>query len=253
MICIWCKEDFPKLSLEHGIPEGLACPRELEMRDVACTKCNSDLSRVDRALVKQFESITVMYGVKRKKGRAPTINSWQSIRSEHRSDGPHIFINGGPGIVESGGKPLRPPSKANGISNVWVKPETNQLGYSQQFGNDSRFLPALYKIGLNLVAKQFGPAEAASAKYDHVRSFVRGESDAQPLTAALDRTTISGPVTETALITKTGQTYPAFRVTLLGVSFLIDLAPDQKSLHDIQGASALYGEHLYLFPISKAA
>ena len=26
MICIWCLNDFPKLSLEHGIPEALGCP-----------------------------------------------------------------------------------------------------------------------------------------------------------------------------------------------------------------------------------
>jgi hypothetical protein len=75
MICIWCKQEFAKLSLEHGIPEGLACPPELEMDDVACAGCNNGLSRIDRALIKQFETITVMYGVPRKKGRAPMINS----------------------------------------------------------------------------------------------------------------------------------------------------------------------------------
>ena len=89
MICIWCKEDFEKLSLEHGIPEGLACPPELELHDVACVGCNNALSRVDRALVKQFEMLTVLYGVRRKKGRAPTINSWTAVRSSHRADGPH--------------------------------------------------------------------------------------------------------------------------------------------------------------------
>ncbi len=253
MICIWCRNDFAKLSVEHGIPEGLACPRDLELHDVACTNCNNGLSRVDRALIKQFEALTVMYGVPRKRGRSPTINSWQSIRSSQRADGPHISINGGPTLVEAEGKPLRPASKANGISDVWVKPETGQMGFSQQFGNDPRFLPALYKIGLNLVAKYFGAPEAASDRYDHIRAFVFGHPGAALLTAALDSTTVFAPLTEASMLTKPGRPYPMFRVTILGVTFLLDMAPDQPSLRDIRGAAMLHGEPLYLFPSVLAA
>lgn len=253
MICIWCKQEFAKLSLEHGIPEGLACPRELEMDDVACTVCNNGLSRIDRALIKQFETITVMYGVPRKRGRAPMINSWQSIRGKQRADGPHIHVNAGPGVVEADGQPLHPASKANGITDVWMKPETGQVGFSQQFGNDPRFLPALYKIGLNLVAKQFGPAEAASEKYDHIRALVRLEPGAPAMTAVLDRHTVFAPVTETSLISKPGRLYPAFRVTILGVTFVIDMAPDQSCLRDLRGVATLLGDWLYVFPTRVAA
>jgi hypothetical protein len=253
MICIWCKNDFAKLSLEHGIPEGLACPPDLELRDVACTACNNGLSRVDRALLKQFEALTVMYGVPRKRGRSPTINSWQAIRSSQRPDGPHISINGGPGIVEAEGRPLRPASKANGITDVWVKPETGQLGFSQEFGNDPLFLPALYKIGLNLVAKHFGAAEAASDRYDHVRAFVLRHPGAVMLTAALADNSIFAPVTEAAVFTKPGRPFPMFRVTILGVTFLLDMAPDQVSLRDLRGAAMLHDEPFYLFPKVLAA
>jgi hypothetical protein len=251
MICIWCKEEFAKLSLEHGIPEGLACPEELVMNDVACTACNNGLSRIDRALIKQFEMITVMYGVPRKKGRAPMINSWKAIRGQQRADGPHIHLNAGPGAVEADGQPLYPASKANGISNVWMRPETGQVGFSQQFGDDRRFLPALYKIGLNLVAKQFGPAAAASEKYDHVRAFVRLDPGAPALTAVLDRQVVFAPVTETSLIGKPGRPYPTFRVTILGVTFVIDMAPDQPTLRDLRGAAMLQGDPLYMFPIQS--
>lgn len=253
MICIWCKKDFPKLSLEHAIPEGLACPPELELRNVACTRCNNGLSRTDHALLKQFEAITVMYGIRRKKGRPPTIDSWQPIRSRQAPDGPHISINGGPGLVEDHGKTLRPASKANGITDVWVEPGSGQMGFTQQFGNDRRFLPALYKIGLNLVAKHLGPGEAASDRYDHVRSFVRGERGARVLTAAMDTQTVSGPVTEAAVVAKPGRAYPMFRVTILGITFLLDMAPDQSSLRDIQGAAMLHGDPLYIFPTALAA
>jgi len=253
MICIWCKEDFDKLSLEHAIPEGLACPPELELHDVACTGCNNGLSRVDRALIKQFEAITMLYGVPRKKGRPPMINSWQAIRGAQGPDGPYIHINGGPGVVDADGHKLHPASKSNGVSDVWVSPETNQLGFSHQFGNDPRFLPSLYKIGLNLVAKNFGPADAVSEKYDHIRAFVRLEPGAPALTAALDRTTIFRPLTAATVVTRPGQAYPMFRLTILGVTFLLDMAPSQSGLRNIRAAATLHGEPLYVFPTTPAA
>ena len=253
MICIWCKKDFAKLSLEHAIPESLGCPAELELNDVACTKCNNGFGALDHALLKQFEIITVMHGVPRKKGRPPTIDSWRPIRSVNRADGPHVSINGGPGVVEAEGRPLHPASKANGITNAWIRPERGQLGFSQQFGNDPRFLPALYKIGLTLVARHFGPAVAAGETYDHVRSFVYLDPNAPPFTAAMDRQAVLQPVTETALVAKAGRDYPMFRVTILGVTFLLDMAPGQPSLRDIQGAATLHGDPLYIFPRALAA
>ena len=118
MICIWCLGDFPKLSREHAIPESLGCPDDLVLTNVACARCNNALATLDQALLKQFEPITVMYGVPRKGGRPPTIDGWRAIASRHRADGPHMFLNAGPGVVEAGGKRLHPAGKANGITNV---------------------------------------------------------------------------------------------------------------------------------------
>jgi len=253
MICIWCKKDFPKLSLEHGIPDALYCPPELVMSNVACTKCNNGLSRVDRALVKQFEMITVIYGVPRKRGRKPTVSSWGPIRSEHRHDGPHIYLNAGPGTVEAMGKPLHAATPASGITDVWIKPEQGQAGYSQQIGNDPRFVPALYKIGLNLVAWKLGPEIAAGEAYDHVRSYVRLEKNAPKMQAALMREIVQRPLTEAGILNKAGRDYPACRITILGWTFIIDLDPAQRSFLDITGAATLQGDPLYIFPISVAA
>ena len=143
MICIWCKTDFAELSLEHAIPEGLACPTDLELRDVACTKCNNGLGRVDRALLKQFETVTVMYGVPRKKGKPPMIDSWQAIRGKQRANGPHVYINGGPGVVDVDGAPLHPASKRNGVCDVWVEPESGQLGFQPSVRQRSPLLARL--------------------------------------------------------------------------------------------------------------
>lgn len=252
MICIWCKKDFAKLSLEHGIPEALACPPELEMRNVACAKCNNSLSRVDRALVKQFEMLTVMYGVPRKKGRKPTIASWRPIRSEHRPDGPHIYINAGPGVVEAMGKPLHPATSTSGITDLWIKPEDGQLGFSQQIGNDPRFVPALYKIGLNLIAWRFGPEVAAGEAYDHVRAFVRLEQGSSELRAALVRKVVHRPVTQGGVMEKLDREYPMCRITILGWTFLIDMDPGGQSLNDMRGVATMQGEPLYIFPFTMA-
>jgi hypothetical protein len=252
MICIWCQHDFETLSLEHGIPESLGCPDSLVLTDVACERCNN--APVDQALLKQFEAITVMYGVRRKKGRGPTIDSWRAISSKHKADRPHIYINAGPGVIEVEGRRLHPAAKSNGIHGVWMEPEAGRLGFTQEFGNDPRFLPALYKIGLNLVAKHYGPTVAAGPSYDHVRAFVRGHADAPDLRAAMEKDVIFGPVTHASSpITKPGRPYPMFRITILGVSFLIDMAPDQSNLRDIRGAAMLHCEPLYLFPSRRAA
>lgn len=99
MICIWCGGDFAKLSIEHAIPEALACPPDLILKNVACAPCNNGFSKVDRALVRQFETISVMYGVPRKRGRKPTIDGWSALASSNGAEGPEIHVNAGPGII----------------------------------------------------------------------------------------------------------------------------------------------------------
>lgn len=79
----------------------------------------------------------------RKKGRPASVDSWCAIGSEHRTGGAPIFINGGPGIVDAKGKKLYPVAKSNGVTDLWMKPDEGKLGFSMEFGNDPRFLPAL--------------------------------------------------------------------------------------------------------------
>ena len=71
--------------------------------------------------------------------------------------------------------------------------------------------------------------------------------------AILDRHPIHGPVTEVSLVAMQDRAYPAFRVTILGVSFILDMAPDQSTLRDLRGAAMLHGEPLYVFPSAGAA
>lgn len=173
MPCIWCQKEPNRYSREHGIPESFGCPDELVLDDVACARCNNGLAILDQALLKQFEVFTMMLGVPRKRGRPPTVDGWGPLRGWHDSGGPQLAVNGGPGDVEVGSRRLRGANKQNGTTDVWVEPTEGRMGFKQQFGNDPRFVPALYKIGLNLVAKHLGPGVAAAPDYDHVREFVR--------------------------------------------------------------------------------
>ena len=42
-----------------------------------------------------------------------------------------------------------------------------------------------------------------------------------------------------------------YEVTLLGVTFLLDMAPDQPCLRDLRGAATLMNQQLYVFPRPK--
>ncbi|WP_129146036.1 HNH endonuclease [Bradyrhizobium vignae] len=249
MICIWCRNEFERLSTEHGIPESLGCPKDLVLRNVVCVNCNNALGTVDQALLKQFEVATVVYGVCRKGGRRPTIDGWRAISSKHLETGQHIFINAGPQIVEAEGKRLHPAAKSNGIFDTWIDPEAGRLGFSQEFGNDPRFVRALYKIGLNLVARHYGVTEAADTQYEHIRAFVWGRPDAPKLRAVMDTTQTLGPVTGASNpIVKDGRDFPLFSVAILGLMFLIDMSPQQPGLRDLEAAATLRNESLVFLP-----
>lgn len=235
------------------MPDALGCPKGLILNDVACVECNSKLGReVDSGLVKQFEMITVMQGVRRKKGRRPTIASWAALTGTHTTVGPEIHLNAGPGVVEAMGKKLHPANKSNGISDVWMKRDGDKLaiGFSQVFGDDTRFLPALFKIGLNLVAYFFGPQVAADKAYDHIRRFVFRQEGVPALTVAMEMPEGSQKGTgNPKMFTKEGRDYPMFQIEILGVFFLLDMSPDQSMLRDLRGAATLMDQPLYVFPV----
>jgi len=245
MVCIWGKNEITRPAEEHAIPESLGCPPDLIRTDIACRSCNNKLGIVDQALLKQFEGFTVMYGIPRKGGRPPTIDGWRAIASEQRADGPHIYINAGPGMIEARGKRLHPAAQSNGIHDVWMDPEAGRLGYKQVFGDDPRFIPALYKIGLNLVAIHFGSEVAARESYDHIRALVLGKGQAPNMSVLMSASTNGAFTAASGPILKPGRLYPMFQVQILGVWFLLDLDPDQRGLRDIQSASILHSEPLF--------
>jgi hypothetical protein len=230
----------------------LGCPEGLVLNNVACEKCNNELGRhVDRALVKQFEIIAFMAGVPRKKGKPPTSAGWAPLSGKVIDGGPEMIVNGGPGTQQAHGKKLPSANKSNGIYDTWVKKDGRELrmGFTQDFGTDPRFLPALFKIGLNLEAKFSSPQVAAGSDYDHIRSFVRGEPEAPNLTVAVEQNDSKSRGTGNVhRFSKPNKPYPMFQFEILGVFFLVDMAPDQPMLRDLRGAGTLVGQPVYVLP-----
>lgn len=81
--CLWCGSEEFRPSIEHILPEALACPPGFVLRDCVCRPCNNGLAHIDQALLKKFELVTFIKGVRRKKGKPPSVVSWPSLRGRH--------------------------------------------------------------------------------------------------------------------------------------------------------------------------
>lgn len=80
------------------------------------------------------------------------------------------------------------------------------------------------------------------------------DKSAPALTAVLATEIIPRAVTHASgPIVKPRRPFPMFQVTILGVTLIIDLAPDQPRLRDLRGAAAITGDSLYVFPTKRAA
>ncbi len=253
-VCIWCKGTPTTFSREHIIPEALGGNDEVVLSGAVCKSCNNALARLDRALIKEFELIAFLNGIKGKKGRNPTISSWAAISGTIGASGPEIWINAGPGNVDGPAKTLKPASKQNGVLNLSFEPHLGRLGFDQKFGGDINFLRALYKIGLSLIARFYGPDIASGSDYDHVRRFVLAAPHGQPMTVAMEHpfpATLANGFSQPIL--RVGNPFPCFEIKLLGLHFLVDMHPEQKSLRSLQGVATMTNTPFYVFPLSMFA
>ena len=232
--CIWCKRPVRRANVEHILPEALGCPPGFVLRDCVCMACNNGLGHVDQALLRQFEIIAFIHGIRRKGGRPPVINNWGAIRGHYGATGPEIFINAGPRTVEALGKNLHAASPRNGIHAVMndgphIVGQKSQIRFNQEFGREPKFRRAIYKVAFGSLAFHLGAAEALRDVYDPVRAFVRkGRGD-------FDVLMMSGGEMDASHyfcrpIVPEGCTMPILDIAIFGVSFGLDLDPEQKGL-----------------------
>ncbi|MBB4099379.1 HNH endonuclease [Sphingomonas kyeonggiensis] len=232
--CIWCKRPVRKANVEHILPDSLGCPPDFVLRGCVCMACNNGLGHVDQALLRQFEIIAFMHGVRRKGGRPPVINNWAAIRGHYGATGPEIFINAGPQTVEALGKNLHAASSRNGIHAVTnddsrIVGQESQISFKQEFGREPKLRRAIYKVAFGTLAFHLGAAEALRDAYDPVRAFVRkGQGDFDVLMMS------GGEMGESHYfcqpIMPEGCTMPILDIAIFGVSFGLDLDPEQKGL-----------------------
>lgn len=235
--CIWCGERRLVFSIEHVIPDALACPDWLTLRDCVCAPCNTRLGRLDRALLKQFELLTVMKGVRRKRGKRPTIDNWPSVGGRVGPHGPEIFVNGGPEPMSAAGRTLRPAHRSHGVSGISFVQDGafGTMSFSMTFGDDPRFLRSIYKVAYSALAYFEGPSAALAPHCEAVRAFVKTGDGAfaAMMTDAVNPDSISIEPPRR----KPDHPCLVIVISILGVSFLLDLAPHQDGLKELIAAA----------------
>ncbi|MCB2059326.1 MAG: HNH endonuclease [Novosphingobium sp.] len=236
--CIWCSSPVRKASIEHILPEALGCPPGFCLTDCVCMACNNRLGHVDQALLRQFEIIAFLGGVRRKGGRPPSIDNWAPIKARYAENGPELHMNAGPQTVDAFGARLPAASPRNGIQFVSLEPRIpgvrTELKFEQEFGRGPKFSRALHKVAFGALAYFVGAEEARSHRFDPVRDFVRngrGQFNVMMTCAQqLGGHRFNPPVYLPE------RTLPIVEFEIFGVAFLLDLDVEQKGLMQVRDA-----------------
>lgn len=171
---MWCGSTSFKPSIEHVLLDALGCPHDFVLKDCVCRPCNNGLAVIDQVLLKQFEIMTFIKGVRRKKGRPPTVEAWPSVRGRRRNGRPELSINAGPGNVDAWGKALKPARASHGIADLQFERDADlgRVTLTQTFGDDPKFTRAIYKVAISSFAYHMGPELVRQTEFDAVRSYV---------------------------------------------------------------------------------
>jgi hypothetical protein len=230
--CIWCKRPVRRQNIEHILPDSLGCPSHFVLKDCVCISCNNGLGHVDQALLRDFEIIAFTLGVRRKGGRPPSINNWRGIRGRYGANGPEMCLNAGPQTVQAFGQNLHAASPRHGIQDISVGPlqigQRSEIKFEQQFGKDPKFRRAVHKVALGALAYFRGAVEALRDAYDPARAFVRkdvGDFDVLMMGGSADQNHCFYPP---AVLP--GCSLPVVEMAIFGVSFAVDLDPNQRGL-----------------------
>jgi len=230
--CIWCLKLIRKGSEEHVLPDALGCPPHLVLGVGVCMACNNGLGHVDQALIRQFEILAFVHGVRRKKGRAPAIHMWAPIKGRYVEGKPEIHLNAGPQVVESNGRRLTAASPANGITDVVFDTpgagEEATVGFRQELGREPKLARALLKVALGSVALNWGLSLARDSRFDPVRAFVRKGVGDFDILLTQGRPGCSHHVSAPML--RPGDELPLVEITLFGIGFVVDTDPAQAGL-----------------------
>jgi hypothetical protein len=239
--CLWCGQTEFEPSIEHILPEALGCPPDFVLKNSVCKQCNNGLAHIDQALLKQFEVMTFIKGVRRKKRRKPSIDSWPALRGRHGENGPELMLNAGPGRVDAWGKSLVPAHNSNGISDAKldINGIVGTVTFSQSFGDDPKFIRGLYKVAVSALAYWHGSAYVRDERFEAVRRYVlTGEGlfgvilfPSQEVTGHKFRPPFSDR----------RNTVLGLAFTIFGIEFIVDLLPEQNGLRRLHSELVMQG------------
>jgi hypothetical protein len=169
--------EITALSVEHLLPDALGCPNELAIENIVCRKCNNNLGFVDRGLISDLEVFAFFAGVRRKGGRPPAIRSLAGIAGGIAKDGPELYINAGPGAIETPYGKIKPSTKSTGLYDVIVDSDrisSSQLNIKFKFdiGKNRNFVRGAYKVGFGFFGFLVGFEECFKPRFDQIRKFV---------------------------------------------------------------------------------
>ncbi len=231
--CIWCSGIAKGRHIEHIIPQALGCPTNFVLTGTTvCLKCNNGLAHLDRAVSDEFDFLTFLAGVPRKKGRPPVISSRGNVHGSHKSNNPTITFNmerhamvahDGSRVAAYGGSDRNVNAQFNKIDE-----KKAQVSFSITLGNNPKFVRGLTKIAFSTAAYFLGAESIRGEAFEPVRQFV--------LNGIGNRHVM---ITESADPTFRNQAWPPYRHSSGGLvvtfrlaqaEFLIDLTPDEGLL-----------------------
>jgi hypothetical protein len=206
-----------------------------------CRKCNNGFAHLDRALLRQFELLTFLGNVPRKRGKSPSLDSWSSILGRYTENGPELHINGGPGTSDALGKTLKPVQATKDFEKLSFEAANGvaTLKFSQRFGDDPKFIRALYKVAFGAAVYWLGPEIARTTEMAAVKKFVRkGRGEFRAVLVGG-----SGSHGHHFEPPYRGQdtSYLAVGMRIFGIDFITDFDPEQRLITKMEDLLTVQG------------
>jgi len=189
------------------------------------------LGSIDQALLHEFEVLTFMNGVPRKRGRTPRIDSIPNLRAETTGKEAVYYLNmeNHPVTAVTGEiiLPFKRNSKAVDAS-FEIDGEMGKVSFSIPVGQHKKFNRALHKIAFSSMAFFLGADEALDSKYDHIRNYVLHGGTCRPVLCLIQgkeeyRHEVFPPYKSIQ-----GEFYFVHMI-IAGIGFVVDLCPGLES------------------------
>lgn len=183
--CIWCRGTNRPSAIEHIIPESLGCPEGFVLSDgIVCRRCNNGLAHLDQAVAEDFDFLSFMAGVPRKKKRRPEIRSRGNVVGTTGPTGVEFSINMERYPVKAhDGSRLAPFGGSGRNVNATFEHDGRRAksSFSLPIGQNPKFIRGIVKIAFSSLAYFLGAATAHAENFDPVRVFVREGKGERPI------------------------------------------------------------------------